>query len=87
MVEPVVQLDAELARCRAVRTISLGSPARLSANVGYLRVPNPQGSVDVCDSENRLVRELRWVRTPVSHDSRNLPGDGRGGPASDGEKE
>lgn len=51
-----------------------------------LNVANPQGFVDLLNSGNRVVMELRPVRISTSHDSRNLPGDGRGGSASDQER-
>lgn len=47
----------------------------------HLEVANPDGFVDLLDSGNRVVMELRPVSVSTSHDSRNLPGDGRGGPA------
>lgn len=47
----------------------------------HLQVANPQGFVDLLSSGNRVVLELRPVAVSTSHDSRNLPGDGRGGPA------
>lgn len=49
----------------------------------YLNVASPQGFVDLLDSGNRVVMELRPVRISTSHDSRNLPGDGRGGQRPD----
>lgn len=47
----------------------------------HLQVANPQGFVGLLSSGNRVVMELRPVAVSTSHDSRNLPGDGRGGPA------
>lgn len=47
----------------------------------HLQVANPQGFVGLLNSGNRVVMELRPVAVSTSHDSRNLPGDGRGGPA------
>lgn len=47
----------------------------------HLQVANQQGFVELLNSGNRVVLELRPVAVSTSHDSRNLPGDGRGGPA------
>lgn len=47
----------------------------------HLRVASPDGFVALLDSGNRVVLQLRPVAVSTSHDSRNLPGDGRGGPA------
>src|SRR5439155_17208613 len=44
--------------------------------------PNdPQAFQRLLDSPNRVILEVRPVGVAVSHDSRKLPGDGRGGPA------
>jgi hypothetical protein len=44
--------------------------------------PNdPQAFQRLLDSPNRVIVEVRPVAVAVSHDSRKLPGDGRGGPA------
>ncbi|MDI2027771.1 pyridoxamine 5'-phosphate oxidase family protein [Saccharopolyspora sp. TS4A08] len=46
-----------------------------------ISVEDPDAFFSLLDSENRAVFELRPVRVAVSHDSRKLPGDGRGGSA------
>ncbi|MEV4643494.1 hypothetical protein [Saccharopolyspora sp. NPDC049357] len=46
-----------------------------------LSVEDRDAFFSLLDSENRVVFELRPVRVAVSHDSRKLPGDGRGGSA------
>lgn len=46
-----------------------------------LSVADRDAFVSLLDSENRVVFELRVARVAVSHDSRKLPGDGRGGNA------
>lgn len=40
----------------------------------------PEEFARLLDSPGRVVIQVRPVSTPVSHDSRKLPGDGRGGP-------
>lgn len=46
-----------------------------------LSVDDRDAFFSLLESENRVVFELRPVRVAVSHDSRKLPGDGRGGSA------
>lgn len=49
-----------------------------------LSVVDPDAFISLLNSENRVVFELRPVRVAVSHDSRKLPGDGRGGKVDNG---
>jgi hypothetical protein len=39
---------------------------------------DPAAMVRLLDSENRVVIEVRQVAVSASHDSRKMPGDGRG---------
>lgn len=40
---------------------------------------NPAAFVRLLDSDNRVIIEVRPVAVSASHDSRRMPGDGRGG--------
>ncbi len=51
--------------------------------VGKLKTAAPEEFIRLLDSPNRVVIELRPVALAVSHDSRKMPGDGRGGRAPD----
>ena len=42
---------------------------------------DPAPSARLLDSPKRVVVEVRPVAIAVSHDSRKMPGNGRGGPA------
>jgi hypothetical protein len=44
---------------------------------------DPQAFQRLLDSPKRVILEVRPIAVAVSHDSRKLPGDGRGGPAPD----
>jgi general stress protein 26 len=52
---------------------------RFAARLG---AADPAAFMRLLDSPNRVVIEVRPTAVAVSHDSRKLPGDGRGGPAS-----
>ncbi|MFH5821888.1 pyridoxamine 5'-phosphate oxidase family protein [Georgenia sp. AZ-5] len=41
---------------------------------------DPQAFVRLLDSPNRVIFEVKPERITASHDSRKMPGDGRGGP-------
>lgn len=41
---------------------------------------DPQRFSGLLDSDNRVILEVRPVAVSASHDSRRMPGDGRGGP-------
>ncbi|MCW2529422.1 MAG: hypothetical protein JWM76_4282 [Pseudonocardiales bacterium] len=50
--------------------------------VGKLAPVDQAAFIRLLDSDNRVVIEVRPVGKPVTHDSRKMPGDGRGGPAA-----
>jgi len=53
---------------------------------GRLAPADPAAMVRLLDSPNRVVMEIRPVSMSVSHDSRHIAGNGRGGAGEGGER-
>lgn len=45
---------------------------------------DPEAFIRLLDSENRVIFRVEVVSVTASHDSRKMPGDGRGGPKAPG---